>query len=143
MAILKVFKSRAPVMGYAFKSGNVVYFREGMYATASKAEIEELTAECENGHPNYYIDPEQTEIDSEQMDPIAVLTAKIREEERAKLMAAVGNPLKDMGATAQGKLEGISNSHSISGLQAASESQATAARAPIKIAPSATTTASK
>jgi hypothetical protein len=134
MAILKVFKSRAPVMGYAFKNGNVVYFREHMYATLSKAEIEELTTECENGHPNYYIDPEQTEIDSEQMDPIAVLTAKIREEERAKLMAAVGNPHKDMGQTEQGKLQGISNSHSIMGVAAASETQATAARTPIKVA---------
>lgn len=134
MSEVTVFKSRAPLMGYCFKSGNVVHFREGIYTTNNKIEIEELTAECENGHPNYYIDPEQRTMDSEQLDPMAVLTARIREEERAKLVAAVGNPMREMGNTGQGKLEGIGNSHSISGMQAASEAQSIAARTPIKVA---------
>ena len=127
MSELTVFKSRAPTMGYVFKTGKVVHFLGGIYATASKTEIEELTTECENAHPNFYIDPSQKTLDSEMLDPIAVLRATIRAEEVAKL-AAMGNPLRDMGATSQGKLEGIANSHSINGLQAASEAQAAAAQ---------------
>jgi hypothetical protein len=133
MTTLTVFKSHAPVMGYAFKDGTVIHFRNHMYTTTSPKEIAELTAECEAGHPNYYIDPEQKTIDSEQMDPLAVLTAKIREEERAKLLAAT-DPTRDMGATAQGKLEGIANSASIQGLQVQSGDQAKAVTTPIKIA---------
>jgi len=131
MSELRLFKSRADTMGYVFKTGKMIHFLNGEYATAAKDEIEELTTECENGHPNYYIDANQTVVDSEQRDPMAVLRARIREEERAKLMAAVGNPLRDMGETAQGKLEGIANSHSITGMQAASEAQAVAAQTPI------------
>jgi hypothetical protein len=127
MSELSVFKSRAPTMGYVFKTGKVVHFMGGIYATAAKNEIEELTTECENGHPNFYIDPTQRVLDSEMLDPIAVLRATIRAEEVAKLRA-MGDPLRDMGSTPQGKLEGIANSHSINGLQAASEAQATAAQ---------------
>jgi hypothetical protein len=127
MSELSVFKSRAPTMGYVFKTGKVVHFMGGIYATSSKAEIEELTTECENGHPNFYIDPTQKTLDSEMLDPIAVLRATIRAEEVAKLRA-MGDPLRDMGSTPQGKLEGIANSHSINGLQAASEAQAVAAQ---------------
>jgi hypothetical protein len=131
MAELTVFKSRAMTMGYAFKSGKVVHFLAGMYATAAKDEIEELTTECDNAHPNFYIDPAQKTIDSEMMDPVAVLRAKIREEERALILAAMGNPQRDMGTTPQGKLEGIANSHTINGMQASSEAQASAAQTPI------------
>ena len=131
MSELTVFKSRADIMGYAFKSGKIVHFINGIYATSAKVEIEELTAECEAGHPNYYIDENQKTIDSEALDPIAALRAQIREEERAKIMAAVGNPMRDMGETKQGRLEGIANSHSINGMQAASEAQAQAAQTPI------------
>ena len=131
MSELTLFKSRAATMGYAFKSGKTVHFMGGNYATSAKDEIEELTKECENGHPNFYIDENQKTIDSEMMDPMAVLRAKIREEERAKLMAATGDPMRDMGSTAQGKLEGIANSHSINGMAAASEAQAQAAQTAI------------
>lgn len=127
MSEMSLFKSRAPTMGYVFKSGKVVHFMGGIYATSSKSEIEELTTECENSHPNFYMDPTQRTIDSEALDPIAVLRATIRAEEIAKLQA-MGDPTRDMGSTPQGKLEGIANSHTIAGLQAASEAQANAAQ---------------
>jgi hypothetical protein len=114
-------------MGYVFRSGKMIHFINGIYATESKSEIDELTTECENGHPNYYIDKNELAIDSETLDPIAALRAQIREEERIKLLAAT-NPDRDMGTTAQGKLEGISNSRSIHGLQVQSETQGTAAK---------------
>jgi hypothetical protein len=125
-------------MGYVFKSGKSVHFIMGKYATANKAEIEELAAECSDPQSNYYIDSGETEVDSAAVDPIASLRAKIREEERAALIAAT-NPNRDMGTTVQGKLEGISNSRSVNGLMADSETQAVAART-IQIAQSAKAT---
>ena len=130
MSELTLFKSHAPTMGYVFANGHTVHFMAGQYATASKFEIEELTKECENGHPNFFIDPQNKTVDSEALDPIASLRAQIREEERAKLIAAT-DPTRDMGSTVQGKLGGIANSHTINGLQAASNAQAAAAQTPI------------
>lgn len=128
MSLLTVFKSQAPTMGYVFKSGKTVHFINHIYATAAKDEIEELTTECQNGHPNYYIDAEMTQVDSAALNPMEVLRAQIRAEERAALLAAT-NPSRDMGTTEQGgKLEGIANSVTITGLAASSEAQATAAR---------------
>jgi hypothetical protein len=126
MAELTVFKSRAPIMGYVFKTGKLIHFINGIYATSAKDEIEELTTECENGHPNYYIDENQKTIDSANLDPMAALRAQIREEERAKLLAAT-NVNRDMGSTTHsGKLEGIANSQSIAGAVVQSEAQGTA-----------------
>lgn len=142
MAELTLFKSRANVMGYVFKTGKSVHFMNGCYATSSEDEIEELTKECKNGHPEFYVDQNQLTIDSEQMDPMAVLRAKIREEERAKLLAAT-NINRDMGSTDQNaKLAGIATSATVQGLIADSESQAqaanpqtnTPARAPTQVA---------
>lgn len=130
MTTLTLFKSKAPSMGYVFANGHTIHFAAGQYATSSKFEIDELTKECENGHPNFYIDDGAKTVESEAMDPIAVLRARIREEERAALIAAT-DPKRDMGETKQGKLEGIANSHTIAGLQAASNAQATAAQTPI------------
>ena len=126
MAVAKLFKSRAQVMGHVFRSGKSVHFVNHIYTTNDKKEIEELTEEAESGHPNIYIDPEMTEIDTTMLDPMAVLREQIRKEELAKLLAAT-NPSNDMGSyDASGKLQGISNSDSIRGLQVSSDTQAAA-----------------
>lgn len=120
---LTLFKSRAPVMGYCFRSGKVVHFVNHMYTTTDPDEIKELTAECRKGHPNYYIDDNQVTISSIQVNPMEALREAIRKEEIAKLRAY--NPNNDFGETVQGKLEGIANSNSIRGMTAASDVQAT------------------
>jgi hypothetical protein len=127
MAILKLFKSRADTMGYVFKSGKAAHFMQGRYATSDKKEIEELTEECEAGHHNFYIDSDEPEIDSNAMDPIAVLREKIRKEELAKILAATSIH-RDMGTTeASARLQGIATSETVQGLMAGSEAQAQAA----------------
>ena len=113
MAILTLFKSHAPSMGYVFRSGRTVHFVNGEFATSNKTEIEELTFECESGHPCYYIDSEQTQVDSTALDPMAALKAKWKEEGRLEALKVMS---RNMGDTAQGKLEGISNSATIRGL---------------------------
>ena len=125
MTMMTIFKSRAASMGYVFKNGHTIHFTAGQYATSSKFEIDELTAECEAGHPTFFIDPKCKTLDSEMLDPLAALRAQIREEERAKILAAT-DPTRDMGQTKQeAKLQGIANSSSIRGLQADSSSGAT------------------
>ena len=133
MSELTLFKSRAGTMGYVFRNGKAVHFIGGVYATSAKDEIEELTKECENGHPNYFIDSNQKTIDSEMMDPMAVLRAQIKQEILDQMKA--NDPSKDMGSYGTGKLEGIANSQTVNGAAAASESQAAAAGAPGGIRP--------
>lgn len=110
-------------MGYVFRSGRTIHFVNGEFATSNEDEITELTRECKAGHPCYYIDDGSKTIESEALDPLAALKAKIRAEERAKLMAATD---RDMGTTQHtGKLEGIANSRTIVGLVSDSVSSAT------------------
>ena len=107
----RIFKSRAPVMGYVFRSGANVHFVNHKFVTKIPSEIKEMTEECEAGHPNFYVDPNEFETDNVVVDPLEALRAQIREEERAKLLLQ-GD--RDMGATKfSGRLEGIANSTSI------------------------------
>lgn len=109
--VYRVFKSRAPLMGYVFRSGANVHFVNHRYVTKIKSEIEEMIAECESGHPNFYIDPNDFETNTPVVDPLAALREQIREEERTKLLLAQS---RDLGKTEfTGKLEGIANSTSI------------------------------
>lgn len=109
--IYRIFKSRAPVMGYVFRTGANVHFVNHKFVTKIPSEIKEMTEECEAGHPNFYIDPNEFETDNVVIDPMEALRAQIREEERAKLLLQ-GD--RDFGKTAfSGRLEGIANSTSI------------------------------
>ena len=106
----KIFKSRAQIMGYVFRTGANVHFVNHRLVTKIPAEIAEMTAECEAGHPNFYIDPDEFETDNIVMDPHAALREQIRQEEIAKLMASD----RDFGKTEwTGKISGIANSTSI------------------------------
>lgn len=125
-------------MGYVFRSGRAVHFVNGEFATSNKTEIEELTAECEAGHPCYYIDNEAKTVDSAALDPMAALKAKWKEEGR---LEALKQQSRDMGETTQGKLEGISNSATIRGMAVESGTTGTGAvAAPIVVAVSAKAT---
>ena len=126
MAVVNLFKSRASVMGYVFRNGKGVHFVDHNYTTTSQAEIDELNDEVANGHPDIYIDKDMVTVDTEMLNPMAVIRAKIREEERAAILKAIaaGN---DMGSTEPGRLEGIATSASIVGLQADSTSASAAA----------------
>ena len=106
----KIFKSRAHTMGYVFRSGANVHFVNHRLITKIPAEIAEMTAECEAGHPNFYIDPEDFETDNVVTDPHAALREQIRQEELVKLLASD----RDFGKTEwTGKISGIANSTSI------------------------------
>ena len=117
-------------MGYVFASGKTVYFIGGQYATESETEIKELTECCKAGNPCFYIDQDNTTIDSEALSPVAALTLQIRAQILAEIAAAnsTGN---DRGNTvSNGKLEGIATSANVLGLQGNSNSDAEVMSAP-------------
>lgn len=121
MSVANLFKSRASVMGYVFKNGKAIHFVDHNYTTTAQSEIDELNEEVANGHPDIYIDKDMVTVDTTMLSPMAVLRAKIREEERAAILKAMSTQ-NDMGSTAPGRLEGIATSASIVGLQADSTS---------------------
>jgi hypothetical protein len=77
MTMLRVFKGTMPSFNYIFGNGKPAIFVQGVYRTNVDWEIASLENEIKNGHPHIYIDPNETEIDSEMVDPMNVLRAKI------------------------------------------------------------------
>lgn len=119
---LTLFKSKSPIMGYVFRSGKTIHFVGGLYATAVKAEIDELTETCQDS-PTFYIDSAQKEISEEEMNPISVLKARLRKEWEAEQRTAYANPERDMGTTEDtGKLGNITTSATLMGAHVASGS---------------------
>jgi len=108
MATATIFKASLPSVNYIFKNGKPAIFVAGKFATAVPAEIAELKAEIESGHPHIYIDEKEAEIDASKIDPIQALRATIEAEIRAQMAAATSLD-NDMGSTAQDPLKPASS----------------------------------
>lgn len=104
MTTLRVFKSTIPSVNFIFANGKPAIFQQGVFRTEVDWEIAALEAEIKNGHPHIYIDEAEREIDSELVDPINALRARIISEYLAAQEAAV-NPANDMGSTTQESLK--------------------------------------
>lgn len=148
MTMLKIFKSRLPRISYIFEDGTVAVFAprtnhtQGHYLTSEESKIAELTKVANgNRHPHIFIDPDDIEVDEADADPAVAFRNRIRDEERAKLIAELGDPnqmqaasnvilpeslvKKDLGTTeAKATLGGIGNSISIAGTAAESNAKA-------------------
>lgn len=77
MATLRVFKSTIPSVNYIFGNGKSAIFVNGVFRTDIPAEIQALEYEVTQHHPHIYIDEKEREIDSELIDPMNALRAKI------------------------------------------------------------------
>ena len=88
MALKKVYKNRVLSSRFVFKDGHEAAFVLGKYFTDVEAEITELEHEIKVGHPFLYIDPDETEIDSENVDPLSEVRRKAVEEYIATQNAA-------------------------------------------------------
>jgi hypothetical protein len=147
--MLSIFKSRLSSVQHVLKDGSVAaFFRRqphesaGHYLTADPDKIAELTALVKKGHQHIYIDPEESEVEQSLADPAVAKEQAIRDDERAKVIAELGDAnqpralsktiaaginaveQKDLGATDMAsKLAGIGNSFTIAG--SAAESNAT------------------
>ena len=75
--MLRVFKSTLPSVNYIFGNGKPAIFINGVFRTDIANEIFALEEEVKQHHPHIYIDPKETEIDSELVDPMNALRAKI------------------------------------------------------------------
>ena len=104
MTTLTVFKSTIPSVNYIFANGKPAIFQQGVYRTTIDWEIQELEKEVKNGHPHLYLDENEKQIDSEMVDPMNALRAKIIAEFLDAQSKAV-NPANDMGSTTQEPLK--------------------------------------
>lgn len=77
MATLRVFKSTIPSVNYIFGNGKPAIFVNGVFRTDIPGEIDALQNEIAQHHPHIYIDENEREIDSELIDPMNALRAKI------------------------------------------------------------------
>jgi hypothetical protein len=135
--MLKIYKSRLPRITYVLEDGQLAVFAprtnhsQGHYLTDDPKHISELDRVCKK-HPHLYIDPEESEIAARLADPAVAMREQIREEERAKLIAELGDPNQPRGLSkvvlpealakrvmgdtpAKAPLGGIGNSESLVG----------------------------
>jgi len=84
-----------------FANGKPAIFVSGVYRTDIDWEIAELDKEVKSGHPHIYVDSAEATIESEMVDPMNALRAKIIAEFVASQEAAT-NPDNDMGKSTQG-----------------------------------------
>lgn len=104
---LHVFLSSMQSVQYLFSNGKVAGFQFGKYMTDSESEAAALNAEIAAGHPviSRPINESERTIQSDALDPMSMLKAKLRAEIIAEELlknATAVNPQNDMGTSATG-----------------------------------------
>lgn len=104
--IKKVFKSTSKNVCFTFAHSNKkIQFLQGVYFTDVPQEIAALEHEIQLGHPMFYIDPDESEIDTEAE---AKARQKLKDEAVAEYLAsqaALKDTRKDMGTTTQEQIK--------------------------------------
>lgn len=102
MATLTVFQATMPSVNYIFGNGKPAIFVQGFYRTDVPWEIAELDAEIASHHPHIFrpTKVEDQVIESDMLDPMTALRAKIIADYKAQEAAAT-HPSRDMGNTDQ------------------------------------------
>jgi hypothetical protein len=80
MSIKKVFRSHKQTN--FIKDGEHMFFMNTYFITDNKKQIALIEKEIELGHPMFYVDPNQAEIDTEKEEAIA----KVMEEAKVKYL---------------------------------------------------------
>lgn len=108
MAIKKIFKSRSPRVAYTFQCNNrKIIFTHGNYFTSIPEEIEEFEKEIAMGNPMFYIDPQDSELDTEaEAKRIAALKAEAVAE-YLDSQNKLADPNTDMGTTGKQELKPV------------------------------------
>jgi hypothetical protein len=112
---------------YVFKSGKIAEFIGGLYRTTVKSEIEELQAEIDSGIGSIWVPPEAPTIDSEDMDPVAVMKKKVIAEYLAQQARAQNN---GESTSESDPKTGMGNTKNLAAVSAGSTSGATATAVP-------------
>ena len=111
MAIATLFKHRKPFIRVVGESTKTYTFVNHMYFTILPGEIKELTKMAEDDGNGIYIDPNETSIDTECLDPTAKLEKSIREKLMDELRRE-GKLLEDSTSDQSAKLVGAVNTSS-------------------------------
>lgn len=128
MTMLRVYKSTMPSMSVILANGKPCIFVNGYYRTDNPMEIGTLDSEVKAGHPHIFIDPNEVEVDSTLVDPMAALRHKIIEEYKASQEVAAGDPNRDMGTSDQTTRLNVSTSKDIADAAAGGSGMPLAAR---------------
>ena len=91
MATLHQFKADLSSCRYIFKSGKIAQFEGGWYRTSIESEIKELNEQIAEGIGSIFLVPGEETIDSEMIDPMAVLKAKIIADYEAEKARSLDN----------------------------------------------------
>lgn len=99
--ILNIYKSHLASVNVIMPNGKVLHFVNGVYRTSFPDEVAFLNAEVAARHPHIWIDPMEETVDSELVDPMAMLRHTIEQEILAKYNIVAGDPNRDLGTTPQ------------------------------------------
>lgn len=80
MSTVNVFFARMSSCRYVFGDGSEAAFVGGRYTTDDPNKIAELNREIKLNHPHIYVDSAMVQVNSEDLDPMAVLKKRIIEE---------------------------------------------------------------
>lgn len=91
MAIVTLFKNRFGPVNVSTPKGEVLKFAAGRYFTQNKAHEKYLQQLADNNESGVYVDPNEKTVDTENLDPMAAIKAKIRAEIEADIKAGKHN----------------------------------------------------
>lgn len=131
---LRVYKCTFMSTSYLMPNGKPCIFVNGVYRTNNPAEIAEFDSMIANGHPHFFIDPNEREVDSGLVDPMEAMRHRIIEEYKASMVQAAGDPDRDMGKSDQTARLNVASTRNIEEAAAGGSGSSLAARL-MKIAP--------
>lgn len=126
--IAKVFKNYVPNSKVVTPEGRIILFIGGKHITQIKKDIEYLTDLVEAGDKYVYIDPNEAEVDTEELT-VEGRTAKIKREAIAEYLAQQARAAEHNSTSEQGELGAgtsstlVNSLASNSGMKAASQNE--------------------
>lgn len=135
--LLRVYKCSFMSTSFLMPNGKPCIFVNGVYRTDALAEIEEFDKMIAEGHPHFFVDPNEREVDSTLVDPMAMMKHRIIEEYKES-MARASDPNNDMGTSDQSMKLNVATTRNIEEAAAGGSGSGLAARL-MKIAPPAST----
>lgn len=101
MALAKVFKNHVPNCKVFTPTGVQIVFHHGKCITQFKHEIEYLQSLVDAGDPYVYVDPEESEVDTDELTAEGRM-AKLKREAVEEYLAKVTNTPPSIGDTPEG-----------------------------------------
>lgn len=105
MALAKVFKNRVPNCRISHPDGTIITFNNGKCITTLQRDIDYLNKVVADGDTYVYIDPEESEVDTEELTTEG-MHAKLKREAVEEYIAMMNAP-KLSGSNEEGSRTGI------------------------------------